>query len=302
MENQYAFILERCENAVATAFLSCSHDTEEHRSAVLGLSNHLRQDGVDASIDAYTPHPGEGWPKWMERQLRSDFLIIILSPRYIQEFNQEVPSSSGARFEGSMISSLLSTTGVSFEKVAIVCFDRWPDLDIPLVLHGCTRYYVDRLGEYEKLYAFLTAQPLIERPPLGNMVALRRGARLSRAGCDRTFCSLCKAIWPLMEENRRIFEDFGPNSGSAVSGLNEKIVRWDTSMWRLQRPTIGTNNAAIAGYIRSCVDIIPKEHAELFRKWLSHIEAFAHHLSDDSVDYREHQFPGEVFEVVRENL
>jgi hypothetical protein len=45
-------------------------------------------------------------------------------------------------------------------KVAIVCFDDWPDLDIPPVLCACTRYYVDRPDEYLKLYTFLTGPNL----------------------------------------------------------------------------------------------------------------------------------------------
>jgi hypothetical protein len=51
---------------------------------------------VDASIDAYDNHPAEGWPKWMEKQFKSDFIIVILSERYITEFAQEIDSASGA--------------------------------------------------------------------------------------------------------------------------------------------------------------------------------------------------------------
>jgi hypothetical protein len=45
-----------------------------------------------------------------------DFLIVILSARYIREFNQEVKSSSGARYEGSILSALLLKRGQSYES------------------------------------------------------------------------------------------------------------------------------------------------------------------------------------------
>jgi TIR domain len=101
---------------VPSVFISYSHDNDGHLSKALGLSNRLRKEGIDASIDAYVLHPAEGWPKWMESQFPLDFLIVILSPRYIREFNQEVKSSSGARYEGSILSTLLLKRGQSYES------------------------------------------------------------------------------------------------------------------------------------------------------------------------------------------
>ena len=201
-----------------------------------------------------------------------------------------------------MVSSFLSGAGVSFNRLAIVCYDTWPDLDIPLILSGCTRYYVERPGEYEKLYRFLTKQKLIETPALGNIVSLRPEVPSLSARAYQTFASLCQAIWPLMEENRRIFEDFGPNSGSASGDSDGRVGRWDLRLWKQQRAAIGRNNESIEALLRSSFDLIPEEHAELFRRWLSHMDAFALHLRDDCVDYRGHQFPAEVVEIVRVSL
>lgn len=283
-------------------FISYSHDSISHREKAVKLSNRLRQDGVDASIDAYVLHPAEGWPKWMEAQLRLDFVVIILSPKYVESFNQETGASSGAQYEGGIISALLLQKGLRFENIAVVCFDDWKNIDIPPVLFGCTRCYVDRQGEYKKLYAFLTGQVLVEKPPLGNLIVLKPGAQSFLSPDKRSFSDLCRSLWPLMEDNRRIFEDFGPNSGAAHSGAEEKIVRHDLSLWRSRRPAIGVNNELIAKEIRSYADVIPEAHEKLFRKWLSHIEAFAAHLADDDVDYREHQFPRQVVEIIKEHL
>ncbi|MBV1795823.1 SEFIR domain-containing protein [Siccirubricoccus sp. G192] len=285
-----------------TVFISYSHESEEHRTKALTLSNRLRNEGVDASIDAYVQHPEEGWPKWMERQFRSTFLVVILSPRYVRDFNQESVSSSGARYEGGMLSSLLLDNGLSFRRMAIVCFDAWPNLEIPPILSGCTRYCIDRPGEYEKLYAFLTGQSLVEKPSLGNVVTLRPGTQSPPHYSERSFAVLCKMIWPLVEENRRIFEDFGPNSGSTFPGPGGKTVRYDLTLWRSQRLTIGKNNQLIAGYLRAYSDVVPHSHEALFRKWLSHIDAFALHVTDNTIDYRGHQFPQEVIDVLRGKL
>jgi hypothetical protein len=289
-----------------TAFITYSHDSDVHKAKVLALSNRLREEGVDVTLDAYVQHPSEGWPKWMERQFQLEFVVVVLSPRYIQEFNQEVASSSGARYEGGMLSARLHAGGLSYEKTAVVCFDEWAEMVIPLPLAGCTRYYVDRPGEYGKLYALLTGQVLVPKPPLGNIVQLRPAtcaAPVARpVAREHTFQAMCKAIWPTMEENRRIFEDFGPNSGFAKPGEPQRLVRFDLTLWKQKRHALGEHNQAIAGHLRDHMDVIPDAYKDLFRKWLSHIDAFALHLAEENVDYRHHQFPREVVDVVKGQL
>jgi hypothetical protein len=46
-------------------FVSYSQDSVEHMEQVLQLSNRLRNDGIDCSIDQYEVSPPEGWPRWM---------------------------------------------------------------------------------------------------------------------------------------------------------------------------------------------------------------------------------------------
>jgi hypothetical protein len=41
---------------VPSVFISYSHDNDGHLSKALGLSNRLRKEGIDASIDAYALH------------------------------------------------------------------------------------------------------------------------------------------------------------------------------------------------------------------------------------------------------
>ena len=49
-------------NGPPKVFLSYSHDSDEHVRRVLGLSQRLREDGVDAWVDQYeNGSPEEGW-------------------------------------------------------------------------------------------------------------------------------------------------------------------------------------------------------------------------------------------------
>ena len=103
-----------------------------------------------------------------------------------------------------------------------------------------------------------------------------------------------------MEDNKRIFTDFGPNSG--LKFLNkDKMVRHDLSLWYKERHKIAKNNELISSHIREFIDVIPDEVKHFFEGWLSHIDAFKHHLEDDNVDYREHQFPIAVVDILRSN-
>jgi len=66
--------------------ISYSHDSPEHAQHVLELANHLRADGIDCIIDQYVVAPAEGWPRWMDKQIRdSDFVVMgIFQQRYVK--------------------------------------------------------------------------------------------------------------------------------------------------------------------------------------------------------------------------
>jgi len=285
---------------MVTVFVSYAHEGGPHNGKTLELANRLRTNGVDASIDRYDPHPREGWPKWMEHQMESDYIIAVLSPKYVSEFRQDGDRPSGSRFEAALISSQLLRGGMDFSRLAIVVFNNWSDISIPTTLYACTRYYVDQPGGYEKLYAFLTSQSLVDKPPLGNVVALRPKLATYQSQPQCTFNGMCRLILPIVEDNKRIFDHFGPNSGASPR-VDSKVVRHDLSMWRAQRPTLDGNNQKIKQILRENWHLIPACHSAIFERWISHIDAFALHLLDSSVDYREHQFPHEVNEIVRSN-
>ncbi len=288
-------------NAV-TVFLSYRHATEAEDAEVLALSDRLREDGVDATVDCYVQHPPEGWAKWMEKQYNEkQYIVVVISREYLEEFNQVRPTSSGARFEGALLSAALLAKGVDYSRVAVVIMRPEHDVSLPPVLFGCQRYYMYHSDGYEKLYRFLTQQPSVSAPRLGVIKQLpSRSTLKSHVALPRrvhTLSELCLQLLPLMDENKRIFEDFGPKSGA-----NADVVRWDTLLWqRIRCEKIVPVNSILRELINANWSVLPSEHKTVFRKLLSHIDAFEEHVCDPDIDYRDHQFPIEINEIVERN-
>jgi hypothetical protein len=273
-------------------FITYAHDGLAHEGRVLELANRLRSEGVDAQIDQYEPHPSEGWPKWMESQLaKADAILVVPSEKYLERYKQEAGAGSGARFEGAILTSMLSKNGVSFEKIAVVLFGRHSEKFIPDLLHGCTRYDVSHQEQYDRLYRWLTNQRSTVRPPLGTILELLP----LDLSAEKRFSLLCRDLKPLFDDNGRIFRDFGPNSGADSAGP----VRYDLTAWHeLRASKVVPNNARIRDLIKANYNIVAAEHRRLFDSVLSHIDAFEAHVANPNVDYRDHQFPKEIVNVV----
>jgi len=146
-------------------FISYSHDSESHSLRVLELCNRLRSDGVDAIIDRYEALPTEGWPRWMEKQIElSDFVLVICTEKFRQQFEGREESGRGVQWEGALISNSLYQSRVANKKFIPVIFGD-DGSSIPLPLRAYTFF---RLPEgYEQLYRILTNQPDMVTPILG---------------------------------------------------------------------------------------------------------------------------------------
>jgi hypothetical protein len=86
--------------------ISYSHDSPEHAQRVLELANRLRADGIDCTIDQYVLVPAEGWPLWMEKQIRgSKFVLMACTEIYYRRvMDEEEPGKGrGVRWEGRLI-------------------------------------------------------------------------------------------------------------------------------------------------------------------------------------------------------
>src|SRR5512147_2495788 len=85
-------------------FISYSHDSNEHDDRVLALADRLRAEGIAANLDQYEIAPPEGWPSWMERQIReSDLVLVVCTEIYLRRAERRGPGAGhGATFESTL--------------------------------------------------------------------------------------------------------------------------------------------------------------------------------------------------------
>jgi hypothetical protein len=157
---------------VPKVFISYSHDSPEHMNRVLEMSNRLRGDGIDCTIDQYEISPPEGWPRWTATQIeQADFVLVICTEQYDERFRSKgkVGLGLGVKWEGAVITQDLYDAEAHNTKFIPVVFTA-PDIKyIPNVLRGATRYEINREEGYESLYRHLTNQPSVIKPRRGNL-------------------------------------------------------------------------------------------------------------------------------------
>lgn len=150
--------------------ISYSHDSSEHQARVLELARKLRADGVFVTLDQYNPHPAEGWPQWMRREIdQATHVLIVCTETYLRRVNlrEEPGRGLGATWEGNLV-ILAAYAGQGLnEKFIPIVFSAADQAFVPDFLQGFTRYDVSTDEGYEQLYARLTGQQLVDVPPLG---------------------------------------------------------------------------------------------------------------------------------------
>ena len=134
-------------------FISYSHDSKEHQDRVLDLSNKLRSEGIDCSLDQYEDSPPEGWPKWMDRNVKkSDFVLVVCTETYYKRVDGTDDKGNGIKWESTLIYQHLYNAGTNNTKFIPVIFQDGEFKHIPEPLQGSTFYNVDDSEEYDKLY------------------------------------------------------------------------------------------------------------------------------------------------------
>lgn len=140
-------------------FISYSHDSELHREFVRGISDRLRQEGLDCLIDQYiNGFPPEGWQCWMENQIEAaDFVLLVCTETYLRRYRkQETEGGRGVTFEGVVISQTLYDHYYRNTKF-IPMIPTHGSLDhVPLTLKPYSTYCLP--SDYDKLYRVLTGQ------------------------------------------------------------------------------------------------------------------------------------------------
>ncbi len=175
-------------SAPPKVLISYSHDSPEHEQRVLELSNRLRGDGIDCTIDQYVVVPEEGWTLWMERQVRdSNFVLMVCTHTYYRRVaDEEEPGKGlGIRWEGRLIYQALYGEGRSNTKFILVLFEVGDSSHIPGPVGGTNFYLVQTEYGYEDLYHRLTNQPRAIKRALGKLRSLPAGERKSEGALGR---------------------------------------------------------------------------------------------------------------------
>lgn len=150
-------------------FISYSHGNAENQQRVLDFANHLRDEGIDAVIDQFEEAPSEGWPRWMEKQIKwADFVIILVSKSYLDKF--ENSTGKGVDWEVNIIYNMLYNANTETRKFIPAYFNSDDAEYIPTALQGYTRYNIEE--EYDKLYNRLRGITAVKKRPLGNLKSL----------------------------------------------------------------------------------------------------------------------------------
>jgi SEFIR domain len=150
-------------------FISYSHDSREHQDRVLELSNRLRNEGIDCSLDQYEDSPPEGWPKWMDRNVYdSDFVLVVCTEIYYKRVKGKDENGRGIKWESTLFYQQLYNAGAHNTKFIPIIFNDGKFENIPEPLQGATFYNMDDKESFEKLYWRLRGVKA-EKPELGKL-------------------------------------------------------------------------------------------------------------------------------------
>jgi hypothetical protein len=154
-----------------TVFISYSHDSDIHRERVLGLSERLRDDGIETLLDQYVNgSPSGGWPRWMLDQLdAADSVLVVCTETYYRRFrgHEEPDKGKGVDWEGALITQEIYDSRSKTLKFVPVLFATEDEKFIPEPLRIGTHYTLISASSYQDLYDFLLGQAGVEPGVVG---------------------------------------------------------------------------------------------------------------------------------------
>lgn len=165
--------------------ISYSHDSNEHMQKVLALSDKLRKYGLDCQIDQYEMSPDGGWARWTLKQLKeADFVIVVCTQTYAERFDGDAPTGrgQGVKWEGAIITQQLYGAEEDTRRFVPVLVSGSDEKYIPMALRGLHFYQPFTEDGFNELYRFLTNQPAIEKPELGEIRAMPARSRRADFG------------------------------------------------------------------------------------------------------------------------
>lgn len=153
---------------IPKAFISYSHDSQEHKQWVLEFATRLRNSGVDAVLDQWELQPGDDIPHFMERNLASaDRVLMICTDRYVERANA---GAGGVGYEKMVVTADLLKTIDSNKVIPII--RKVGTHNVPTFLRS--KLFIDFSRDDQVEYSFdellrtLHGAPLFKKPPIGD--------------------------------------------------------------------------------------------------------------------------------------
>lgn len=168
-------------------FISYSHDNPAHSDAVMKLAGRLREDGIDAWMDAYEVSPPQGWPQWMLKQVKdAQFVLLVCTKIYQERFEGASPTGKGlgVKFEGATVTQALYEDECQNRKFVPVILKSEDVTHRPVAIRPFTYFNLSTEEGYEQLYRLLTGQPAITPPRIGALKQLPSSS--ARGNTDAT--------------------------------------------------------------------------------------------------------------------
>lgn len=149
-------------------FVSYSHDSQEHKDWVLGMSTRLVKNGVDVLLDQWDVTLGGDLPHFMNSGLTTaDRVLAICTPTYVKKANA---GEGGAGYEGMVLTAQLMTN-ITADRIIPVIRRAGTAAIVPTFL--TSKLYIDfrEDSSFETRYAELLrdihGEKVSPRPPLG---------------------------------------------------------------------------------------------------------------------------------------
>lgn len=153
---------------IPKAFISYSHDSQDHKKWALELATRLRNNGIDAILDQFELQPGADLPHFMETHLASaNKIIMVCTNKYVEKANS---GQGGVGYEKMIITSTLMKNIDEHKIIPII--RQHGTSEVPTFLRS--KLYInfskqdDFEFSYDELVRSIHNSPLFEKPAIGN--------------------------------------------------------------------------------------------------------------------------------------
>lgn len=134
-------------------FISYAYNTKEFSNRVLTFANMLKDKYIDVMLDQYIEDPVEGWPTWIETNIRnSNYVLVICTKEYASKvYESKEENGKGVKWEKNIVYQCIYDNYSNNNKFIPIILDGSSSEDVPIPLKGATFYFPDQPESFEKL-------------------------------------------------------------------------------------------------------------------------------------------------------